>query len=228
MPGPANYATTADVFAQLSSIPSSQQAQYTSLLTGLLNVASRAVDGFCDRIFYDEGAATRYFDGNGTNRLVIPGRDIRSVTSLQVLWVEGSDFTGNFYVQFSGDGVTPPSNFRLEPANPGFAGKAGDTNLRPYERIVIPEQLVQGTTGWIPTFTQGKRTVKISASWGWPVIPDEINLVTTKIAVRLFLGSESSLSGLQGDPEISPQLNLRNILDVSDLYTLTRYRRQNL
>src|SRR5207253_1061617 len=102
---------------------------------------------------------------------------------------ENNDFTdASQAYTISGNGVTPPSNFYLEPANQVEIGSVGDqTAVRPFHRIELPSTPSSGSsTNCLNTFTKGRRTVSITASWGWSQIPDEIKDLTVKIAIRLW------------------------------------------
>lgn len=93
-------------------------------------------------------------------------------------------------VTLDGDGVTPPTNFYVWPRwrpRVGAANQsvADNTNRRPWSAIDIASIPISNTT-YLPTTIPGYATVRISAHWGWPVVPDLIKDFTCKYAVRLW------------------------------------------
>jgi hypothetical protein len=70
-----------------------------AILTALLEAASRSVDADCGRTehgFYETADATRYFDGDGTDTIMLP--DLISMSAITVTdedvtaWVENTDY----------------------------------------------------------------------------------------------------------------------------------------
>lgn len=227
MAGAIAYATTTDVQSYVKGPTLSSGANGT-LLTTLLLRASRMIDDFCERYFYPDSTGQKFFDGDGTSKLYVPRHDFYTVTVLKIALTENTDPTDpTQWYTISGDGVTPPSNFYLEPANPDNIGAvASQTARRPYYKIELPRQAkTNSTTDYLRAFTKGKRTVAITASWGWPQIPDDIKDLTAKIAYRLFRGSPSGWAGTEGAPEIGVT-DVARVLDGNDMTTLTYYRRQ--
>ena len=227
MAGAVAYATYTDVAVYLKAASlAGNQPMFT---TFCLN-ASRGIDRYCERYFYANGTATKYFDGAGTPELTLWEHDFYTLTVLKVALVENNDPTDNTqWYTISGNGVTPPSNFYLEPANPVEIGSVGDqTAVRPYYRIALPSNPKAGSsTDYLNTFTQGKRTVAITASWGWPQIPDEIKNLTIKIAIRLWKARDAGYDGQQGSPDIGI-VDVTRLLDRNDLDVLRDFRRTQI
>jgi hypothetical protein len=220
--GLVNYAATTDVAAQLSEV--GNPTDYTAIWNLLLSVASRGIDGLTDRFFYNDAPSTKYFDGDGTATLLVYP-DFYSPTAIKIASFENADPTTSDYVQLTGDGVTPPSDFFLDPANQYYVGKAGDSNHRPFTRVSIPATSPATSSTFQSVFMPGKRTVAVTASWGWPAVPDEIFQMTVKLVIRMWKSGSAGYTGLSGDPEFGPRLPIANFLDSTDLYTLGRYQR---
>ena len=133
---------------------------YDTLLTTLLEAASRAIDDDCGREFFTTAGAARYFDGDGSDLLILPDKnDLQSVTSvleydadgvLAETWTEGVD---GYYVLL-------PHN-----ASPKWALKA-----------------VQGYA-----FTQGVKNFKITGNWGYAAsVPPQIAQACLNRAITLW------------------------------------------
>jgi hypothetical protein len=238
MPGPTDYAQSSDVLAYLPNVPTGQQSTWISLIS----IASRAIDGYCRRYFYSDGAATKYFDvsgdpftgrdswppsgGRGGKTLFVHNHDFYSVTAIKVAQVEnGNPASSSDGVTLSGDGVTPPSDFFLEPGNGWYIGKNGDASKRPYYWFELPAYSPSTSTSFRGYLTAGKRTVSITATWGWPSVPDEIRDIAVKIVVRMFKAQPTGFTGATGSPEIGMGVILK-YLDVNDLFTLDRYQKK--
>ena len=106
--------------------------------------ASRWAEGFCNgRRFYSE-AATRYFDGDGTNLLqLMPPDDLISVTALEV----DTDLDDTFEEMLTAD-----TEYRLLP----HTRKTG-AQLEVWTR----------QSGPITVWPEGRRTVKVTGLWGY-------------------------------------------------------------
>lgn len=217
----ASYATLAELKTYVKSLGT----DYDTLLTQILSEASRRVDDEIGRYFYADGISTKYFDGSGTSRQYILGHDFYAVTALKMALTENAALAS--MVTISGDGLTPPTNFALEPANPAAVGSASDqTSKRPFYILTIPATAKAGsTTDYQGIFTAGKRTISITANWGWPAIADEIKALTIRLSLRIFAARQSNFTGLSGAPVIGT-LNTKTQLDDYDMQIVTKYQRE--
>lgn len=227
----ASYASRDDFAVQVTSLQN--PADYATQIDGLLSTASRSIDGFCDRYFYNDGPSTKYFDGDDSQLLLVP--DFFGAATVRVAGFENADPAGSDWTTLTGDGVTPPSDFFFEPA-PGqqlpYVGKSGDDHARPWYRIRLPQTPPQSSQTFKSQFPRGLRTVAVTppagGGWGWPAVPDEIALICLKISIRLWEAAEASYTGDVGDPQLGPRINLQNVLDIGDLYTLENYKRPSV
>jgi hypothetical protein len=232
----ADYAVTADVLAFLPLVPVAQQATWA----GLISDASREIDGYCQRYFYADGVGTKYFDvpgdpysgqswpqvgGRGAKSFFCLNHDFYALTALKVAQIEnGNPGSPTDWVTLTGDGITPPSDFFLEPANNNYVGKNGNSQPKPFYWIDLPAYGPTTSTTFRGYFTAGKRTVSITANWGWPVVPDQIKDITVKIVIRMFKGQQTGFTGATGFPEGTSAVLLK-YLDANDFNTLNRYRK---
>lgn len=228
MAGATAYATTADVNGYLPNVTLSEESANWTIL---LNVASREVDRFCERYFYNNASSTKYFDGDGTTGLYLPKHDFYTLTALKIALTENNDpADSSLWYTISGDGVTPPSNFYLYPDNEPEIGSVTDQTLkRPYYRIEIPANpKATTTTDYLPRFTRGHRTVAITASWGWPAIPDEIRDITVKLCIRMWRAKAAGQTGAIGSADYGTPTLVAKYLDVGDIKTLASYRKSTV
>uniref|UniRef100_A0A6M3IJ37 Putative head tail connector protein n=1 Tax=viral metagenome TaxID=1070528 RepID=A0A6M3IJ37_9ZZZZ len=127
-----------------------------AILLSKLEAASRDIDRFCERRFYVE-STTKYFDGDGTNLLLVP--DLLSITTLQL----DDDVDGLTWEETLSAAVP---DYLLEPYNSW-----------PKTRIRLHPM------GTYAAFTAGPRTVAIAGSWGYgngvSATPYTPNLTTT-------------------------------------------------
>ncbi len=224
MAGAAAYGTTSDVGAYLPNVVTSEESASWTIL---LNVASRAIDRYTDRYFYADGISTKYFDGDGSTDLYVRDHDFYTLTALKIALTENNDPADSTqWYTIHGDGITPPSNFYLEPSNRREIGSVTDqTMLEPFYRITIPGNPWSGsTTDYLPTFTRGRRTVAITANWGWAAIPDEIRDLAVKLALRMWRAKESGQTVNLGSADFGVT-QVAQYLDVGDVHTLDFYRR---
>jgi hypothetical protein len=223
MAGPASYATRDDVAANLPTVDEAAEGPTWDFFAGLV---SRAIDLVTDRYFWTEGPTIKYFDGEGGRWLTLRKHDFYSVTKLRVALYENADPAGGSWIQLIGDGVTPPSNFYLEPGNPDYI--AGSTTLRkPYSTIVIPELPIQANFNGILVFTQGRRTVELTASWGWPAVPSDIKDLTVKATTKMWKQREQwwGRNSSQPDMTLTPASVADRVFDYQDLGLIATYRR---
>lgn len=131
------------------------------LLTQALNAASRRIDARCGRRFWLDEAASARTFG-ATGRTTPDGRLlIDDIGDTTGLVVE----TGS-----TSAGWTESTGYELGPANSPDQGW-------PYTELV-------GDWWW-------SGTVRVTARWGWPAVPEDIAQATLLLASRLFLRKNS-------------------------------------
>lgn len=161
------YATLAELKARLGVTDSASDAVYEATV----EAASRAIDGYCGRRFYQLTEA-RYFTPVCSDTLDVD--DLVSVSAI------ATDIGGTRSYATSWSA----SDYELEPANAAGVGF-------PYTRIC---QKPYGTQ-WFPVL---RRSTKVTAVWGWPAIPDDINEACLLLAARLAKRPASPY-GIGGD-----------------------------
>jgi hypothetical protein len=163
-----------------------------ALLENAIEGASRRIDGYCDRFFYQKNATAQFFT---RYEYKLDVTDFVSITTLKT--------------DDNGDGIYEntwtASEYYFEPTNTSITGI-------PYRRIVA----VNGAT--FPIFTDPTTPpIQINATWGWSSIPDDVREACVLLAMRGFARYNAAL-GIVGfadmaitvravDPDVRDMLN---------------------
>ena len=162
------YASLSDVKAALRI----SDAVDDALLELSIESASREIDGYCQRTFYNGGTAIRYFSADDSYTVTVD--DIQSVSELATS-VENLNFGT----------VWKANDYQLEPLN-GIRGGID----QPFTQIRAIGDFL------FPTFTtvpQGEATVRVTGVWGWDKPPTAIRQATIILASRHFKRYDSPL-----------------------------------
>jgi hypothetical protein len=201
MSQPTNvYTTLADVRNSLQIQDSIDDAEIEAAILA----ASRMIDDYCQRFFYQEGSlafpATRYY--TAVSPWYVETDDIVQITELAC----DPDFDQS-YAQIWNT-TTPPLDVMYEPVNNPQKGW-------PYTRVLAIGSYV------FPYFFP--QTVRISGIFGFPEVPYEVQLACKLQAARLFVRKQSPF-GIAGSVELGTvRLNSRLDPDVEML--LKTFRR---
>ena len=161
------YCTAAQVKAQVG-IPAADTTDDTRVELAI-NAASRGVDGYTGRRFWQDGSAiAREFYADDPMFAQV---DDISTTSGLIVKVD-TNVDGTFATT-----LTISTHFVLTPRN-----AAARVPVWPYTGI----QLTTGSIAYLPSATWGRATLQVTAKFGWPAIPDDVTLATTIHAARLF------------------------------------------
>ena len=187
------YATLAQAKTFLSIIDSVDD----TLLENSIEGASRRIDGYCGRFFYQTTQTVTFYATN-SYRLAIP--DLVSVTTLKT----DNNGTGVFTTTwtFNTDYIFEPLDAILQ--------------TRPYRAIAA----TGGKT--FPLYTApDPPTTQIVGVWGWPSVPDDVREACVLLSMRQFARYNSAL-GVLGFADMA--ITVRAVdPDVRDL--LSPYRR---
>lgn len=158
------YATLADVKAALKITDNMDD----SLLEIAVESASREIDGYTGRYFYNGGTATRNYAA--TDSWVTFVDDLQSISELST-----TDEVGNAYT------VWTTNDFQLEPLN-GLANGLTQpyTSIRAVNQYVFP-------------FLADRALVKVTGVWGWASVPIAVKQATILLAARIFKRNDSPL-----------------------------------
>jgi hypothetical protein len=157
------YCQVADVRDQLSDADTKLSA---ALIERAISASSRAIDQYCGRRFWKDAApVARVFEAVDSH--VLPVNDIASTAGLLVEVDSVGD--GTFATTWAS------TDYQLKPLNADADGGA-------YSWSEI------ATTGGLrfPWFRNGRPGVRVTATWGWSQVPDEVTEAAILKAVSLF------------------------------------------
>lgn len=201
------YASVADVKARLDATGNVSWADsQTTILTSLCNQVNSWIESYTGRILAPDPTSSYTLcvesDEAGTT-LAFP-RGIRALTKLEVKTHTGGPWN-----------EIPSTDFFLQPdpcdLGPGW----------PYTEVQITNIPSAGTT--TPYFYPGFDVVRLTGSFGWSAVPDEItdlalNLVVAKWRARSAGGGDTFTIGADGER------TFERMLSWQDRQTISRYK----
>jgi hypothetical protein len=138
--------------------------------------ASRLIDSYTQRYFYNAGTATRLFAPQDS--YVTETDDLITLTTLQTS--DGETF----------DTTWQAKDYQLEPLNGVVDGLTG-----------YPATRIRAIDDFIFTHLTGEATVRITGVWGWSAVPTAVKQATVIQAARIFKRNDSPL-GIAGFGEM--------------------------
>jgi hypothetical protein len=159
---------TQNQLKQFNGIPTSDTAD-DDLLDDAINAASRQIDTFCGRIFFQQSATARQFFTNDLYRLHVD--DISTTTGLIVKYDDDDD--GVYETTVSA------SEFQLLPINQVVGGIL----ISPF---YIVELISDGNHEWPLDYSSNRPRAEITAKWGYSEVPEPIRQATLMLASELF------------------------------------------
>jgi len=186
------YCTLAEVKAAMRLTDSVDD----TLLENSIEGASRRIDGYCGRFFFQTTQTITFYSTNAY-RLAIP--DLVSVTTLKT----DNNGTGTFTTTW-----TANTDYIFQPLDAVL-------QTRPYRAIAA----TGGKT--FPLFTPpDPPTAQIVGVWGWPSVPDDVREACVLLSMRQFARYNAAL-GVLGFADMA--ITVRAVdPDVRDL--LSPYR----
>lgn len=156
------YATLSDVKSALRIADSVDD----SLLELSIEAASREIDGYCERVFYNAGTATRSYVPVVHDFVDID--DCTTVTKIET-------FDGTAWNELA---VT---DYQVEPLNNVAGG------------VQIPKNKVRPLVGTSLPVIGGDATVRVTGVWGWAAVPTAVKQACVLLAARHFKRYDSPL-----------------------------------
>jgi len=185
-------------YASLSEVKASARITDNvddALLELAVESASRLVDSYTQRYFYNAGTATRLYSPQDSYITEID--DLVTLTTLQTS--DGDNF-----------GTTWASkDYQLEPLNGIVDGLTG-----------YPATRIRAVDDFLFNFLDGEATVRITGVWGWSAVPVAIKQATVIQASRIFKRNDSPLGiagfGDMGAVRVGVQLDpdVKHLIDV--------------
>jgi len=158
------YAALSDVKAALRI----QDSVDDSLLEMAIESASRLIDGYTYRYFYNAGTATRNFVAEDSYLTIID--DLISISELKT-----TDEIGSEYVTWTA------ADYQLQPVN----GRIDGLSV-PYTSILSTDDLLFNKLG-------EQALVRVTGVWGWSAVPIAIKQATVIQASRIYKRLDSPL-----------------------------------
>jgi len=156
------YATLAELKSFVSIAVA--DTDYDNDLERAVEAASRMIDDYCGRIFYDTGSASaKTFRAHSPYRLDVP--DFSTTTGLVVKTDTTDD--GTFDTTW-----TITTDFTVETGSYTLAG-------RPYVKVLTTNTYLFPTIG-------RRRRVEVTAQWGWAAVPVEVEQTCLLVAAELW------------------------------------------
>jgi len=165
------YATLAQVKSALRITDSVDD----SLLEMAIESASRAIDQYTNRNFYNAGTAVRYYAPSNSLNVLID--DLISISKLESM----NDDEQVYDTTWASD------DYQLEPLN-GIT----DGIEQPYTNIRAIGDYVYQTL-------EGEATVKVTGVWGWSATPIQVTQATVIQSSRIFKRLDSPLGIISGE-----------------------------
>jgi hypothetical protein len=165
------YSTLAQVKAALRITDSVDD----TLLEMAVESASRAIDQYTNRIFYNAGTAVRYYAP--TDSLNVQIDDLITLTSLQTM-----DDDEQVY-----DTTWDTDDYQLEPLN-GYA-----------DGLSLPFNHIRAIGDYTFMTLNGEATVKVTGTWGFASVPIQVTQATVIQASRIYKRLDSPLGIISGE-----------------------------
>ncbi len=169
------YATLAEVKAALR-IPTADTLD-DALLEMAIESASRLMDSYTARSFYNAGTAVRYF--GATNDFYTSIDDAISISQIAT----DAETDGTY------DTIWQATDYQLEPLNGRVDG------------LPVPYNAIRAVGDYTFPLYNEEGLVKVTAVWGWSSIPIAIKQATIIQASRIFKRLDSPL-GVLSSPDL--------------------------
>lgn len=161
------YCTRADLTDQLRITDNIDD----KIIDRAITAASRQIDGRCGRRFYADSTATvRYYIPRSSTFTIVD--DISSTTGLTI--EIDADVNGTWETT-----LTVGTDIQVGPSN-ALARNEPINTLRAIQY-------------YFPLSTLDRETLKVTAKWGWPAVPNAIVEATALLAARIFKRYDSPL-----------------------------------
>jgi hypothetical protein len=201
------YATVAQVKASLRITDSVDD----TLIENAIAAASRLIDGYCSRVFYNMGSSARFYAAS--DPYFCPIDDCISVTEVATA-------------------LTSNGNYDTVWANPTTNQNNGDYQLEPLNAAYPTDGIIAPTTGiralWrylFPTIG-GNALVRVTGTWGWSAVPDPVTQACVIQSARIYKRNDSP-TGVMGFGDMGI-VRVGTQLDPDVRQLLESYRRINI
>lgn len=165
------YATLAEIKNSLRISDSIDDTQ----LEMAIESASRLIDGYAQRYFYNGGTATRVFASNNTWQVMLD--DAQSLSEVKLSSLDNGTY----------DVTLAATDYQLFPLNNVVGGLTG----WPYTELTLAGNYLSVNYGFVTG--SGRANVQVTGVWGWSAIPIAIKQATIIQASRIYKRADSPL-----------------------------------
>lgn len=144
------------------------------MLEMAIESASRQIDSYTERYFYNAGTAVKIFAP--IDNWVCPTEDFITLTK-----VETSEDGESYDTEWTAD------DWQAEPLN----GRAGG--------LVTSYTQIRAVEDYLFPYRNGEATVRLTGTWGWSAVPIAITQATIILASRIFKRLDSPLGIISND-----------------------------
>lgn len=144
------------------------------MLEMAIESASRQIDSYTERYFYNAGTAVKIF--SPIDNYVCPTEDFITLTK-----VETSEDGESYDTEWTAD------DWQAEPLN----GRAGG--------LVTSYTQIRAVEDYLFPYRNGEATVRLTGTWGWSAVPIAITQATIILASRIFKRLDSPLGIISND-----------------------------
>lgn len=171
------YLTT----TELQDYVGRNEARDTAELEDVITSASRLIDRFCGRHFWQATATTRKFDSpDGYNVQFGPYNDLVSATT--VAYDTNDDGTY--------DATLTATEYQLLPADAATRGPLAE----PYTALRLLSLSAAFQTAPAPSGRTG--LISITGTWGWPSVPPEVKQACRIMGAELYKMADSPMGAI--------------------------------
>jgi hypothetical protein len=188
------YATLADVKAALRITDTVDDG----LIEIAIESASREIDGYCERVFYNAGTATRKYIP--TDTFLVDIDDLQSLITLKT----DTDGDANFETTWT------TSDYQLEPLNQFVSGlNQPFTRIRAIGQYLFPIFDVKNTNYY-------EASIEVRGVWGFAAIPTAVKQACILSSMRQFKRYDAPL-GIAGFGDFGPMRVSRIDPDIEQM-----------
>jgi hypothetical protein len=181
-----------------------------AMLELAVEAASREIDGFCGRVFYNMGSSSRFFAAS--DPYFCPIDDLISITELATALTSNGNYDTVWANPTSGQNN---GDYQLEPLNATY----------PTDGIVAPSTGIRALWRYLFPTIGGNALVRVTGTWGWSSVPTAITQATIIQASRVFKRLDSPLGvagfGDFGAIRVSGSIDA-DVRQLIEPYRLTR------
>lgn len=167
------YCTLAQVRAELGGVYAVADTSDDTMIELSIEAASRQIDGYCDRRFWQDSTVVAR-EYHAFSPLSVETDDISTTTGLVVKIDDDGD--GTFETT-----LTISTDFLVLPVNAG-----DEAPVRPYTEIILVDNYQ------FPRPSNGRPGVQVTAKFGWPAVPDNVEKACIIQAIQLFKAKDAA------------------------------------